>query len=103
MSTVSISQPLQTLAAANKVRIDRAELRADLKHKRITLRAALDDPRAQGMTVSRLLASQHRWGAHRARQACLGVPVSENRLVGDLTGRQREALAQLTEARRNQE
>ena len=99
MSTVSISQPLQALAAANKVRIDRAQLRADLKHQRITLRAALDDPRAQGMKVSKLLTSQHRWGDHRARQACLGVPVSEHRLVGDLTGRQREVLAQLTEGR----
>ncbi len=45
------------------------------------------------MSVSELLRSQSRWGRTRTRKFLVPLAVSENRQLGRLTLRQREALA----------
>jgi hypothetical protein len=45
------------------------------------------------MTVSELLRSQSRWGRTRTRKFLVPLAVNENRQLGRLTLRQREALA----------
>jgi hypothetical protein len=45
------------------------------------------------MTVSELLRSQSRWGRTRTRKFLMPLAVNENRQLGRLTLRQKEALA----------
>ena len=45
------------------------------------------------MSVSELLRSQSRWGRTRTRKFLVPLAVNENRQLGRLTLRQREALA----------
>ena len=50
------------------------------------------------MTVAELLLSQRRWGATRCRKFLESVEISELKLIGDLTDRQRRVLAAALEA-----
>jgi hypothetical protein len=52
---------------------------------------------AENMTISDLLLSQRRWGHTRCRKLLIQVPMSENKTVGSMTDRQRQALAHLLE------
>ena len=45
------------------------------------------------MSVSELLRSQSRWGRTRTRKFLMPLALNENRQLGRLTQRQREALA----------
>ena len=45
------------------------------------------------MAVSDLLMSQRRWGRARCRRVLLSVGLPENKQIGTLTDRQRNALA----------
>jgi hypothetical protein len=45
------------------------------------------------MSVSELLRSQSRWGRTRTRKFLVPLAVNENRQLGRLTMRQKEALA----------
>lgn len=57
---------------------------------------------AETMSVAELLRSQARWGRTRTRKFLVPLAVSENRELGRLTLRQREALARaLEEKQRN--
>jgi len=47
------------------------------------------------MTISDLLMSQRRWGITRCRKLLMTLPMSENKTVGSMTQRQRQALAVL--------
>lgn len=88
-------QHLRALERANSVRLDAAQLRREVAAGRLTLAAALEDPRAQSLTLMRLLTAQRRWGAVRARRMLDAMPCSELLRVRDMTGRQRERAARL--------
>jgi hypothetical protein len=48
---------------------------------------------AHSMSISDLLMSQKRWGRTRSRRLLVSLNVPENKQVGTLTERQRQALA----------
>ncbi len=92
-------QHLRALARANEVRLARAELKRQVADGEISAaHVILECPwEAASMTVSDLLTSQRRWGSTRCRKLLQSIPISENKTVGSMTERQREALARLLE------
>jgi len=92
-------QHLRALARANEVRLARAELKRQVAEGEISAaHVILECPwEAASMTVSDLLTSQRRWGSTRCRKLLQSVPMSENKTVGSMTERQRNALARLLE------
>ena len=92
-------QHLRALARANEVRLARAELKRQVADGEITAaHVILECPwEAASMTVSDLLTSQRRWGSTRCRKLLASIPMSENKTVGSMTERQRQALARLLE------
>ena len=92
-------QHLQALARANEVRLARAELKRQVAEGEITAaHVILECPwEAASMTVSDLLTSQRRWGSTRCRKLLQAIPMSENKTIGSMTERQRQALGRLLE------
>jgi hypothetical protein len=92
-------QHLRALARANEVRLARAELKRQVGDGEITAaHVILECPwEAASMTVSDLLTSQRRWGTTRCRKLLASVPMSENKTVGSMPDRQRQALGRLLE------
>jgi hypothetical protein len=92
-------QHLRALARANEVRLARAELKRQVADGEISAaHVILDCPwEAASMTVSDLLTSQRRWGSTRCRKLLQSIPMSENKTVGSMTERQRQALSGLLE------
>jgi hypothetical protein len=92
-------QHLRALARANEVRLARAELKRQVAEGEISAaHVILECPwEAASMTVSDLLTSQRRWGSTRCRKLLQSVPMSENKTVGSMTERQRNALSALLE------
>jgi hypothetical protein len=92
-------QYMQALAQANKVRLARAELKRSVASGELTVAEILLGVHweAENMTISDLLMSQRRWGQTRCRKLLMQVPVSENKVLGAMTDRQRRALAALLE------
>jgi hypothetical protein len=90
-------QHLRALARANEVRLARAELKRQVAEGEISAaHVILECPwEAASMTVSDLLTSQRRWGSTRCRKLLQSVPMSENKTVGSMTERQRNALSAL--------
>jgi hypothetical protein len=90
-------QHLRALARANEVRLARAELKRQVADGEISAAdVILECPwEAASMPVADLLTSQRRWGTTRCRKVLQSVPMSENRTVGSMTERQRDALARL--------
>jgi hypothetical protein len=88
-------QHLRALARANEVRLARAELKRQVADGEISAaHVILECPwEAASMTVADLLTSQRRWGTTRCRKVLQAVPMSENKTVGSMTERQRQALA----------
>ena len=93
-TSVPAPQHLQALKRANEVRLARAELKRRIASAELSVRdVVLDCPwEAQSMTVSDLLLSQPRWGHTRCRKFLAGIPMSETKVVGSMTERQRIAL-----------
>jgi len=88
-------QHLQALEHANRVRLARAEMKrqvaeGDLSAADIVLSCPWP---ARSMPISTLLTSQKRWGSARCRRILVSIGVAENKPVGALTERQRNALA----------
>ena len=88
-------QHLQALERANQVRLARAELKRRVAAGSVT---AADivlacPPEAEGMAICDLLMSQKRWGRTRCRKFLATIPLSENKTIGSLTDRQRNACA----------
>jgi hypothetical protein len=92
-------QHLRALARANEVRLARAELKRQVAEGEISAaHVILECPwEAASMSVSDLLTSQRRWGSTRCRKLLSSIPMSENKSVGSMTERQRQALARLLE------
>jgi hypothetical protein len=93
-------QHMQALQRANAVRLARAELKRRVAVGEISAaEVILDTPwQAESMTISDLLTSQRRWGHTRCRKFLQCVPMSENKTVGSMTDRQRQALAHMLRA-----
>lgn len=99
-----MSQNMEALGKANRVRIGRAELKRRLREDEVTLRDALDDEYAETMRVFDLLMEQWGWGPHRARRYLRALPfaagdpscrVSEMTVCGRLSERRKDQVAGL--------
>ena len=88
-------QHLRALEQANRVRLARAELKRRVASQATTVAdVVLECPwEAESMELSDLLMSQRRWGRARCRRVLLSLGLPENKQVGTLTDRQRQALA----------
>jgi hypothetical protein len=93
-------QHLKALERANRVRLARAELKRRVASGDVTAAEVITSCpwEAESMTVFDLLVSQRRWGRTRARKFLNGLPLSERKILGDLTNRQRVTLAALLTA-----
>jgi hypothetical protein len=87
-------QRLRALERANSVRLARADLKRKIADGETSAAAIiLGCPgEVQRWTVAELLVSQRRWGAARCRKFLQSVQISEIKLIGDLTDRQRRLL-----------
>jgi hypothetical protein len=86
-------QHLQALERANQVRLARAQLKrrvaaGSMSAAEIVLACP---PEAEGMAICDLLMSQRRWGRTRCRKFLATIPLSENKTIGSMTERQRNA------------
>lgn len=97
----SSPQHLRALARANAVRLARADLKRRIADGELTPAAVfLDSPdEAKNMSVSDVLMSQRRWGTTRCRKFLSPLRIPENKPVGSLTVRQRQALSDLLAGR----
>lgn len=93
-----VPQRMAALAAANRVRVARAELKHQVARGERTAADVVRDPpwMAETMTIIELLMSQPCWGPSRSRKLLASVgPVGmcENKTLGSMTERQRAELA----------
>ncbi len=90
-------QHMRALQRANKVRLARADLKRRIAEGHIQVGdVILACPwEAASMTIAELLLSQRRWGDARCRKFLSQIGISETKIVGALTDRQRRALAAL--------
>jgi hypothetical protein len=87
-------QHLVALARANRIRLARAALKRSINDGESTVSEVLTSvpSEAASMTVADLLACQRRWGVTRCRRFLAASRISETRVVGTLTERQRNEL-----------
>jgi hypothetical protein len=88
-------QHLRALEYANRVRLARARMKRRIAAGELPVQdVVLSCPwQAHSMSISDLLMSQKRWGRTRSRRLLVSLSVPENKQVGTLTERQRQALA----------
>lgn len=88
-------QRLRALEHANAIRLARAELKRRIADGQVSAaEVILECPvAANRWTVAELLLSQRRWGSTRCRKFLERNGVSEIKLIGSLTERQRKLLA----------
>lgn len=88
-------QRLRALEHANAVRLARAELKRRIAEGNVSAaEVILDCPESvRRWTVGDLLTSQRRWGSTRCRKFLERNGISEIKLLGSLTDRQRQVLA----------
>lgn len=91
------SQQMEALERANKVRRARAELKRKIETGEVSVPQVLVacPSHAATMSISDLLMSQRWWGRTRSRRLLVSVGVPERKPVGNLTERQRTAMAAL--------
>lgn len=88
-------QRKEALAKAAVVRKGRAEIKADLSDRRVTIAELLGrtaDPLVGGMKVSSVLSALPGIGKQRTQKLMARVGILENRRLRGLGHRQREAL-----------
>jgi hypothetical protein len=97
-------QHLRALQHANRVRLARAELKRKIASQRIpAAEVVLHCPwEAASMEISDVLMAQRRWGRARCRRLLLSLGLPENKQIGTLTARQRQALAAVLSAKAGQ-
>jgi hypothetical protein len=93
-------QHMRALERANAVRLARAELKRRVACGELGVAEVIMGElwEADSMTVADLLMSQRRWGYTRCRRFLQEIPMSETKRVGEMTDRQRRAVAQLLQA-----
>jgi hypothetical protein len=94
-------QHLRALEYANRVRLARAQMKRLIAAGELSAgEVVLTCPwQAHSMSISDLLMSQKRWGRTRCRRLLVSLGVPENKQVGTLTERQRQALAAVLAAK----
>jgi hypothetical protein len=94
-------QHLKALERANRVRLARAALKRQIAAgERSAAEVIIASPwETESMSISELLMSQRRWGRTRCRRVLVSVGLSENKQIGTMTQRQRDALAALLSAK----
>lgn len=87
---------LEKAAAARKAR---AAVKDDLKHGRMTAKAALesDDPIVTKMKVADFLKSLPGWGKAKADKTMAELEIAENRRLGGLGANQKASIIELLE------
>jgi len=88
-----VSQPLEALEQANRVRYGRRDVKNELSSGRIPLEDALADERVKTMPVHKLLASMRGWGPVRAMELLSLIDINAFREIGNLTERERDLIA----------
>jgi hypothetical protein len=88
-------QHLRALQHANRVRLARADLKRKVAAQQVSAAEVVADCpwEAESMEIADLLMSQRRWGRARCRRLLLSLGLPENKQIGTLTNRQRQALA----------
>src|SRR2546423_14892131 len=94
-------QHLRALQHANRVRLARAALKRRIAAEDTSAaEVVVSCPwEASSMEISDLLMAQRRWGRARCRRLLLSLGLAENKQLGTLTARQRQALAALLTAK----
>lgn len=94
-------QHIRALELANRVRLARAALKREVQAGNTSAQDVVRTCpwEAETMSVSELLRAQDRWGRTRTRKFLVPLALNENRQIGRLTIRQREALAGALEAK----
>lgn len=87
-----MSQHMDALALANRIRLARAAVKADLRNGEITFAHALDAPCTANMPIAELMMAARRFGRSRTFKTLTRLQISEHRRVRDLTPRQRRLL-----------
>lgn len=95
-------QHLQALEHANRVRLERAKLKRQIRSGQASAADIVADPpwEAASMEISDLLTSQARWGSTRCRRMLIPMGIPETKQVGKLTARQRGAIAEVLRGER---
>jgi hypothetical protein len=90
-------QHLRALEYANRVRLARARMKRRIAAGELSAgEVVLASPwQVHSMSISELLMSQKRWGRARCRRVLVSLGVPENKRIGTLTERQRQALAEV--------
>lgn len=88
-----MSQRLEALQVANRVRFAAADVKRELRDGRLLLGDALFDERAMPIVLRDLLLVQPRVGPMRVDRLLRRVEVNGHRRVRDLTERQRQVVA----------
>jgi len=88
-------QRLRALERANAVRLARAELKRRIAEGEATAADIILEPPDEALTwaIGELLMSQRRWGSTRCRKFLARYHVTETKMLGALTERQRRLLA----------
>ena len=89
-----MSQRLEALESANRVRFGRRDVKEELSSGVLPLRDALADERVATMPVHKLLASMRSWGPTRADTLLADVNVNPLRKVVTLTDRERDLISE---------
>jgi hypothetical protein len=94
-ATTSEPQRLRALEQANAIRLARAELKRRIAEGELSAADVIlaCPPEARRWTLGELLVSQRRWGATRCRKFLERNDLTEIKLIGALTDRQRRLLA----------
>ena len=87
-------QRVKALHRANRVRLARAEVKQRIRTGAVPAADVIQECPCElaNMSVSDILMSQKRWGETRCRRLLLSVSIPEDKRIGTLTDRQREAL-----------
>jgi hypothetical protein len=93
--TAVAPQFMRALQVANRVRLARAELKAqvasgDLRAAEVVLTCPIE---AERMEITDLLLAQRSWGPTRCQRFLVAVPLREDKTIGSMTERQRHAVA----------
>lgn len=92
----TMEQRLLALGRANEIRLGRAKVRREIGTRRLSAADVLLDPPecVLSMPIFELLMAQHRYGRSRSSGLLRRVRISEGRLIGALTDRERRLLAE---------
>jgi hypothetical protein len=90
-----MSQHMDALAEANRVRLARVALGREVADGTVTVAEILDRCpwEAAGMSIFNLLRRQRHWGPYRTRRLLAELRIDESRRVDDLTEGERKRIS----------